>query len=59
MNTDPKPCFKRIRTRIQGSDDQKLKKKKTQLKIFDQKLKFTYVQATGEDFGPQKKTSSS
>jgi hypothetical protein len=44
--------------RIQGYDDQKLKKKKTDEKIFDQKLQFTDVQDTGEDISPQKKTSS-
>ncbi len=26
--------------------------------FFDQKLQFTYVQATGETYSPQKKTSS-
>jgi hypothetical protein len=28
------------------------------LPFFDQKLQFTYVQATGEDFSPQKRISS-
>jgi hypothetical protein len=40
---------------IQGFDDQKLKKKIT---VFLIKLQFTYVQAIGEDFSPQKRTSS-
>jgi hypothetical protein len=44
--------------RIQGYDDQKLKKKKTDEKIFDQKLQFTDVQATREDYSPQKGTFS-
>jgi hypothetical protein len=53
---DPDPI------RIRGFNDQKLKKK-IQQKIFSifffyQKLQFTYVQATGEAFSPQKRTSS-
>jgi hypothetical protein len=56
VNTDPDPI------RIQGFDDQKLKKK-IQLKIFlllffDNKLQFDFVRATGEAFTPQKRTSS-
>jgi hypothetical protein len=39
--------------RIQSFDDQKLKKKNTDLIM--QKLQFTYVQATGKAFRPQKK----
>jgi hypothetical protein len=51
--------FKRIRIRIQGVDKQKLKKKipytrKLCKTFFAQKLQFTYVQATGDAFGPQK-----
>ncbi len=60
--------FKWIRIRIQGFDDQKVKKK-IQQKIFqsffDQNLQFTYpqafiknVQATGEALSPRKRTSS-
>jgi hypothetical protein len=48
-NTDPDP----------GIYDQKLKTKiqpKFFLSIVDQKLQFTYVQATGEAFSPQKRT---
>jgi hypothetical protein len=42
-----------IRIRIQGFDDQNLKKK-IQIKSFsDQKLQFTYVQATREAYSPQ------
>jgi hypothetical protein len=53
VNLDPTPI------RNQGFDDQKLKKKKTQIKNFlDQKLQFTYVQDTREAFSPQKQTSS-
>jgi hypothetical protein len=45
--------------RIQGFDDQKLKKEKVQMKkYFDPKLQLTYVQATEEAFHPQKRTSS-
>ncbi len=54
--------------RILGFDDQKLKKKvqmKKNVPFFDQKLQFTYpqasfkdVQTTGEAFSPQKRTSS-
>jgi hypothetical protein len=46
---------------IQGFNDQKLKKKIQLIflkYLFDQKLQFTYVQATGEAFSPQKRTSS-
>jgi hypothetical protein len=59
---DPDPAFKVNPDavpdpdwiRIQGLDNQKLKKK-IQMKIFfDKKMQFTYVQATGEDFSPQK-----
>jgi hypothetical protein len=54
LNPDP--------IRIQGFDDQTLKKKIQQkvfyLSFFGQKLQFTYVQATGEAFSPQKRTSS-
>jgi hypothetical protein len=52
MNTDP--------IRIQGFDDPKLKNTKTNTdeNFFDQKLQFTYVQATGENFSPEKRTSS-
>jgi hypothetical protein len=45
-------------------DDQKLKKKNIAefflylFFIFDQKLQFTYVQATGKALSPQKRTSS-
>ncbi len=54
--------------RIQGFNNQKLKEKNAGeifLDLFDQKLQFTYtyasikdVQATGEAFSSQKKTSS-
>jgi hypothetical protein len=48
--------------RIQSFDDQQLKKINTAdiflLSFLDQKLQFTYVQATGEDVNPQKRTSS-
>jgi hypothetical protein len=43
-------------------DDQKLKKKYRRsffLSFFGQKLQFSYVQATAEALGPQKRTSSS
>ena len=43
---------------IQGFDDQKLKKKIQMKKCFDKKLQFTDVQATGEAYSPQKRTSS-
>ncbi len=46
VNPDPDPI------RIQGFDDQKMKKKNINEKIFDQKLPLTYVQATGEAFSP-------
>ncbi len=56
VNPDPDPI------RIQGSDDQHLKKKNTAeinfISFVDQKLQFTYVQATGEAFSPQTRTSS-
>jgi hypothetical protein len=51
--------------RIQGFYDQKLKKKNTAEHFFHLFFKSkiaiygTYVQATGEDFSPQKRTSSS
>jgi hypothetical protein len=55
----------RIQFQIQGFDDQKLKKKFTAgifFYFFDQKLQFTYLQAslkdaqaTGEVFNPKKK----
>jgi hypothetical protein len=44
-----------------GLDDQKLKKKikpNIFLSFYDQKLQFTYVQATREAFSPQKRTFS-
>ncbi len=67
MNPDPDTDqhFKWIRIqiwiRIQGFDDQKLKKKNTTeifIYFFDQKLQFTYVQATGEASSAQRRTSS-
>ncbi len=36
----------------------KTEEKKTDEEFFDQKLQFTYVQATGENFSPEKRTSS-
>ncbi len=47
----------RIRIRIQGFDDKKLKKIYSLNKKFDQKLQFTYAQAgrLGEAFSPQKR----
>jgi hypothetical protein len=58
LNPDPHPAFQVNPIRFQGFDDQKLKKK-IQLKLFkslfDQKLQFAYVQATGEAFSRQKK----
>ncbi len=64
LNPDPDPAFQvnpdpdTDPIRIKGFDDQKLKKKIQMENLFDQKLQFTYVQATGEDFSPQKRTSS-
>jgi hypothetical protein len=59
--TDPDPAFQV--NPDQGFDDQKLKKKKYSRNFlssfFNQKLQFTYVQATGEAFSPQKRTLSS
>jgi hypothetical protein len=56
VNPDPDPI------RIQGFDDQKLKKKNTiesfLISFFDHKSQFTYAQATGEAFIPQNRTSS-
>jgi hypothetical protein len=62
LNTDPDPI------RIHGFYDQKLKKftaEKNFIYFFDNKMRFTYpwtfimdVQAAGEAFSPQKKTSS-
>jgi hypothetical protein len=52
---DPDPI------RIRGFDDQNLKKKIQQqisFLFFYHKLQFTFVQATGEAFTPQKRTSS-
>jgi hypothetical protein len=55
-DTDPDPI------RIQGFEDQKLKKKIQQNFFFvfslDRKLQFTYVQAKEETFSLQKRTSS-
>jgi hypothetical protein len=56
MDTDTDPDPNPIR--IQAFDDQKLKKKNIDEKFLDQKLLFTFVQAPGEDFSPQKRTSS-
>jgi hypothetical protein len=56
LNPDPDTDPDRIR--IQGFDDQKLGKKYSRFFFFDQKLQFTFVQATGEAFSPQKRTSS-
>jgi hypothetical protein len=70
-DTDPDPAFQvktdsdtdRDPIRIQGFDDQKFKERNTAENFFylffDQKLKFTYVQATGEAFSHQKKRTSS
>jgi hypothetical protein len=52
LDTDPDPI------RIQSFADKILKKKHTAeiffIFLLDQKLQFTYVQATGEGFSPQK-----
>jgi hypothetical protein len=52
VNSDPDPI------RIQGFDDQKLKKKYTDDNFFDKNLQFIYVRATEDAFSPQKRTSS-
>jgi hypothetical protein len=52
LDLDPDPI------RIQGFDDQKLKKKIQTKRFIDQKLQFTDVQATREDYSPQKGTFS-
>jgi hypothetical protein len=62
-DTDPDPAFQvnpgfPDPIRIQGVDDQKLKKKNTDENFFDQKLQFTRVQARGEAFSLQKRISS-
>ncbi len=64
LNLDPDPAFQGNPDpdpdpiQIQDFEDQKLKKK-IKMKIFyNQKLQFTYAQATEEDFSPQKGTSS-
>jgi hypothetical protein len=66
LNPDPHPTFQvnldPDPIRIQGFDDQKLKEKNAAENIlytsfFDQKLQFTYVQATGDAFSSQKRTS--
>ena len=52
-NTDPDPAFEVN----PDADDQKMKQKKYSTNFFlsfDQKLQFTYVQATGEAFSPEK-----
>jgi hypothetical protein len=50
-----------IRIRIRVFDDQKLKEKSTAKNVsksfFDHKLQFTYIQAAGKAFSPQKRTS--
>jgi hypothetical protein len=65
LNPDTDPAFQvnpdSDSDPIQGFDDQKLKKEKTTeifYIFFDQKLQFTQVQATGEAFSLQKRTSS-
>jgi hypothetical protein len=62
-DTDPDPAFLSVSesSRIQGFDDQKLKKKiqaKFLKKIFYQNVQFTFVQASREAFSFQKRTSS-
>jgi hypothetical protein len=55
---DPAFQVNRDLIRIQGFDDQKRKKKNSNFFFFfDQKLQFTYVQATGEAFSHRKRAS--
>jgi hypothetical protein len=63
LNPDPDPALQVNPDPIwiQDFDDQKLKKKNTAENfsyLFDKKLQYTYVQATGEAFSPQNRTSS-
>jgi hypothetical protein len=56
LNPDPDPAFQV--NPDPGFLRPKTEKKNTARKFsfFDQKLQFTYVQATGEAFSPQKRT---